>query len=122
MESYGTLAVYAYTSDARLPVVGAQVTVTAADGILAQEYTDRSGYTTAIRIPTPPPKKSQAPDEETPFATVSVTISHPDYEPEKALDVQVFPNVVTVQRFAMLPSNPLYPGQETEINTPAQAL
>ena len=53
---------------------------------------------------------------------MTLTITHPDYETEKALDVQVFPNIVTVQRFAMLPSNPLYPGQDTEINTPTQAL
>ena len=126
MEYYGTLTVYAYTSDARLPVEGAEVVIKENPEenarIIATAKTDRSGYIPPVRIPSPALKESQSPDQATPFATVAVSITHPDYETEKITGVQVFPNTVTVQSFRMIPINPQYPNEELDFDTPAQNL
>lgn len=122
MESFGTLTVYAYTSNARIPVEGAEVTIYDGARVLATEKTDRSGYISPVRILSPALSQSQTPNGETPFYTVSVTITHPDYETEKIAGVQVFPNVVTVQSFRMIPVNPQYPNEELDFDTPSQNL
>lgn len=122
MEPFGTLTVYAYTSNARLPVEGAMVTVKNESTVLAEARTDRSGYITPVRISAPNASQSQSPNQLSPFYTVDVTITHPDYETEKAKGVQVFPNVITVQAFRMLPLSPQYPGSELDIDTPPQNL
>ena len=122
MENYGTVTVYAYTSDARLPVAGAKVTVTGSAAPQTTAYTDRSGYVPPVTVPAPAAAQSQTPNRTTPFATVDITVSHPDYETEKFTGVQVFPGTVTVQSVRMIPANPLYPGLEVDIDTPAQDL
>jgi len=122
MESYGTITVYVYTSDARLPVEGAKIVIVQGDEILATAYTDRSGYITPVTVSAPAASQSQSPDGATPFNTVGIRITHPDYETEKIGGVQVFPGTVTVQSVRMIPANPLYPWQEVDIDTPSQDL
>ena len=126
METNGTLTVYAYTSDAQLPVEGASVVIRESLSedakVLATALTDRRGYIPPVRIAAPAPFQSQAPDRATPFATVAITITHPNYETEKISGVQVFPNTVTVQSFRMIPVNPQYPALEQDFETPAQNL
>ncbi|MBP3313533.1 MAG: hypothetical protein J6K84_02615 [Oscillospiraceae bacterium] len=126
MENFGTLTVYAYTSDARLPVEGARVTIRRSCDenaeILADAVTDRSGYIPPTRIPTSAPSQSQSPDQATPFTTVCIRISHPAYETEQTSGVQVFPNIITVQNFRMVPINPMYGDETLEFDTPEQNL
>lgn len=122
MENYGTITVYAYTSEARLPVEGAKVTVQRDQAPPVTAYTDRSGYIAPVTVAAPSASQSQSPDQATPFATANITVTHPDYEKEKFTGVQVFPGTVTVQSVRMIPSNPLYPGLELDIDTPAQNL
>ena len=127
MDSYGTITVYAYSSNARIPVEGATVVISRGDGnsaqILATARTDRSGYITPVMVPAPNPSQSLSPDQSTPFSTVFIKISHPDYETEKIGGVQIFPNVITVQSFRMIPVNPQYSnGEELEYDTPSQDL
>ena len=109
MENYGTLTVYAYTSASRIPVEGATVTIlqslTPGAEVIAAARTDRSGYITPIRIPSPAFTQGLTPNNGTPFATVAITITHPDYETEEISGVQVFPNTVTVQSFRLIPSS-----------------
>lgn len=109
MENYGTLTVYAYTSASRIPVEGATVTIlqslTPGAEVIATAKTDRSGYITPIRIPSPAFTEGLTPNNGTPFAAVAITITHPDYETEEISGVQVFPNTVTVQSFRLIPSS-----------------
>ena len=113
MEAFGTVAVYAYTSDARLPVSGARVVITddlsPESPVLAEKFTDRSGYIPPVRLPAPEKYGSQEPDRKDPFFTVAVTIQHPGFETERVEGVQVFPDTVTVQSFRMIP---VLPGKE----------
>ncbi len=126
MENFGTLTVYAYTSNARLPVEGARVSIRRSCGEGAEELanaiTDRSGYIPPTRIATSAPSQSQSPDQATPFTTVCIRITHPDYETEQTAGVQVFPNVITVQNFRMVPVNPIYGDETLEFDTPQQNL
>ncbi len=126
MENFGTLTVYAYTSNARLPVEGARVSIRRSCGEGAEELanaiTDRSGYIPPTRISTSAPSQSQSPDQDTPFTTVCIRITHPDYETEQTAGVQVFPNVITVQNFRMVPVNPIYGDETLEFDTPQQNL
>ena len=122
MENFGFITVYAYTSNAQLPVEGAEVRIRQEDRELFTGKTDRSGYLTPQRVAAPKLGDSQSPGTDTPYATVDIEIRHPDYEPEKAKQVQVFPGTVTIQRFRMIPENPHYGGGEVEIDTPQQNL
>ena len=126
MENFGTLTVYAYTSDARLPVEGAEVAILESlepgAAVLSAARTDRSGYITPVRIPSPAFSQSQTPGNGTPFATVAIRITHPDYEEEEISGVQVFPNTVTVQSFRLIPLNPTYQNETQIFTTPPQNL
>ena len=126
MESFGTITVYAYTSDARVPISGARVTIARDTSenaeILARAVTDRSGYIVPVTVPAPAPSQSQSPDQSTPFATVAIKITHPDYETEKIGGVQIFPGTITVKSFRMIPVSPQYPGGELDLETPPQNL
>lgn len=125
VENYGTLTVYAYTSASRIPVEGALVTISENPApnakIIASARTDRSGYIRPVRIPSPAFTQGLTPNNGTPFATVAVTITHPDYETEEISGVQVFPNTVTVQSFRMIPAS--YAENSPQIfDTPPQNL
>ena len=108
MDYSGLVVVYAYTSDARIPVEGAVVTVAESlspgAAVYAVEKTDRSGYIRPVRIPAPAFSQSQTPGNGVPFATVSIRIAHPGYDREDNSGVQVFPNTVTVQSFQLQPA------------------
>lgn len=126
MESFGTLTVYAYTSNARLPVEGATITVSQSceenAPVLQSAVTDRSGYIPPLRVATPAPSEGLSPDQGVPFASVCILITHPNYETERISNVQVFPNIITVQNFQLVPANPLYGDEMLDYNTPNQNL
>lgn len=110
MKHYGTLTVYVYTSDARIPIEGAKITVTTdlspGAAVIAEETTDRDGYIRPIRLETPDAAESCCPGQETPFTAVAVTAYHPDYMTQSAAAVQIFPGTATVQGFRMIPAAP----------------
>lgn len=125
MADHGTLSVYAYTSDARIPVADANVTVTKdlqpGSPILAEAVTDPDGYIPPVRLDAPPLSESDSPGQKTPFATVAITIRHPRYRTESADDVQIFPGTETIQGFRMIPIRT--PGRDMEpYATPQQNL
>jgi len=124
MDYFGTLTVYAYTSRSRIPVVNAEVTIAESlqpgANVIARERTDRSGYISPVRIPSPAFSQGLTPGNGIPFATVAIRITHPDYETEEIGGVQVFPNTVTVQSFRMIPL--AYSNETQSFTTPPQNL
>ncbi len=124
MEYFGTLTIYAYTSNSRIPVEGADVTIlrSLAPGaeVLAQATTDRSGYIAPVRIPAPAFSEGLTPNNGTPFSTVAIRITHPDYETEEISGVQIFPNTITVQSFRLIPL--AYQNETQSFDTPPQNL
>ena len=126
MEPYGTLTVYAYTSNSRIPIENAQVTILENERptakIIASAKTDRSGYITPVRISSPAFTEGLTPNNGTPLSTVAIKITHPDYEDEEISQVQVFPNTITVQSFRMLPAAAQYQNETQSFTTPPQNL
>lgn len=108
MAPQGSLICQVYTSDARIPVPDAIVTVTqrTATGafvLLAARLTDSSGRTEPILIETPQQNISTSPHEQKGWTSVDITIDHPGFEHAMIESVQIFPQVRTVQPLEMIP-------------------
>lgn len=111
MQSFGTLRVRVYTSQAQLPVEGATVVVTAPDRkgkmkLLSLQVTGDSGTIRPVEIPAPAVGESTTPNrpgDPVPFALCDVWAEHPGYAMLKAEGVQIFPGVETVQNMELYP-------------------
>ncbi len=104
----GYILAYVRTGDESSPVVGANVTITAAiDGrrvILASGLTDSSGTSPRFRLPVPDISHSQNPESEIqPYSLFDVSVSAEGYFNAKSVDVPVFSGVTSVQNFNMIP-------------------
>ena len=127
LPSTGYIQVHAYTSNARIPLQGAAVTITHADGsTIAMRLTNRSGtLDTPVEISVPDRSASQAPDTGIiPFTDVNLYARLNDFETIEIENLQVFPGTLTVQNLAMIPLAELPDSyNKVEIfNTPPQNL
>lgn len=114
----------ASAANSSIPIPNAMVTVTQGAELLAVRTTDRSGRTTPVTVSTPEESESLSPGNGIPFASVDVTIEHPDYLRIVTRGVQIFPGQLTEQNFTLIPLS-LLPRQwnQTEtFNTPPQNL
>ena len=109
MAATGYIRMHAYTSFARLPLKDVAVMVTATDGTaIATRLTDRSGLTDPIEIPAPDTSAGTSPDSGTvPYTAVNVYARLEGFEQVQNENVQIFPNVVTVQDIEMGPYSEL---------------
>ena len=126
MRSTGYIRVKAYQSRAQLPLKDVAIAITATDGTaIALELTDRSGLTRPVPIPVPEIEAGQTPDTgEIPFTAVNVYARLKGYEQIENEDVQVFPDIITLQELEMIPLSEMpgaYDRRELFI-TPAQNL
>ena len=122
----GFLQVYAYTSNARIPLEGVAVSVTASDGTaIAMRLTDRNGKITPVEIPVPELSAGQTPDTGlTPFTPVTLHARLKGYEQISALNIQIFPDTTTDQDLQMIPLSefPNRWDQSESFETPPQNL
>jgi len=120
LASIGTLITRVYTSRAEIPVQGATVALTqkAAAGrhtLLATRVSNSSGKTSPIQIDTPNLSAGLSPGTQTPFALVDLWVEAPGYEILTVQDIQVFPNVETVQELELIPLPEMaIPGSRSE--------
>ena len=126
MPSTGYIRVRAYQSRAELPLKDVAVAITATDGTaISLQLTDRSGLTPPVAIPVPDLQAGQTPDTgEIPFTAVNIYARLKGYEQIENENVQVFPDVVTIQNLELIPLSEM-PGaydQREIFNTPAQNL
>ena len=117
----------AYTSNARIPLQGAAITITGLDGsAIAMRLTNRSGtLDNPIEITVPDLSASQSPNSGViPFTDVNLYARLADFETIEIENLQVFPDTVTVQNLAMIPLSELPNSwNQMEIfNTPPQNL
>lgn len=107
MPTNGSLTVHTFTSSAQLPVEGVTISVTqpapAGPRLLAVRLTDEDGLIEPIPITAPDARESQSSGTQTPFATVDITVDHPDYERILVENVQIFSGVTSRQELQMLP-------------------
>ena len=87
--------------------------------------TDSSGRIIAIPLPAPDLSASQTPDTGViPFVNVNLNARLKNYEQIFIRDLQVFPNVTTLQELEMIPLSELPSAwdQSENFNTPPQNL
>lgn len=127
LSAKGYIQVRAYTSYAQIPVADAAVTITDSNGsAVAMRLTNRNGsFDTPVEITVPDLSAGQTPNTGLiPFATVNLFARAENYEGIEAMNVQVFPDTVTVQNLELIPLSEL-PGiwNKGEIfDTPPQNL
>ena len=127
LSATGYIQVHAFTSNARLPLKDAAVTVTDISGsAIAMRLTNRSGVLDSpIPITVPDLSASQSPNTGIiPFAVVNLYARLKGYEQIEIENLQVFANTVTDQDLKMIPLSELPERwSQTEIfNTPPQNL
>ena len=123
MASQGSVIARVYTSDAYLPLRNVPVAFTQTneagkETLLAVRFTNSSGLTDPVTLETPDASDSLSPGySPRPYATVNIRASFPGYNSIDAMDVQVFPNVETIQGIQLRPVSPadrdetiIYPG------------
>ena len=118
---------HVYTSNARIPIKGAAVTITGPDGsAIAMRLTNRSGTLDApIEVAVPDRSASQSPDTGIiPFTSVNLYARAENFETIEVENLQVFAGTLTVQNLAMIPLSELPDSyNQLEIfNTPPQNL
>ena len=127
MSATGYIQVQAYTSNARIPLQGAAITITRPDGsAIAMRLTNRSGtLDTPIEVTVPDRAASQTPNTGViPFTEVNLYARLENFETIEIENLQVFPGTLTVQDLAMIPLSELPESyNQVEIfNTPPQNL
>ena len=117
----GRVVARVYTAEEAIPLEGVTVVVTQRSPVgkvtlLGLRTSDRSGQTEPVYVRTPERDITQSPSEQRGFSTVDVTADHPAYQRIIVENVQVFPGVVSLQEFAMIPLEE-YPPQwgQTEV-------
>lgn len=107
MAENGYLAVRTYTSDAELPIEGANVIVTQrtpnGTRLIASRITDRSGNISPITIAAPNRSESQQSGNAAPYSEVDISVDYPNYERILVENAQIFPGVITQQNIKLIP-------------------
>ena len=126
MSATGYIQVNAYTSNARIPLQGAAITITRPDGsAIAMRLTNRSGTLDTPEVTVPDRAASQTPNTGViPFTDVNLYARLENFETIEVENLQVFPGTLTVQNLAMIPLSELPESyNQVEIfNTPPQNL
>lgn len=109
MAQNGSLIVRAFVSRAQLPIRGATVITALAQPdsrykLLSILLTDESGIAGPIPLPAPDKAESDNPNpDESPFASYTLVVEHPDYQLAVFQNLQVFSGTETVQNVALIP-------------------
>ena len=127
LSATGYIQVNAYTSNARIPLQGAAVTITQTDGNgIAMRLTNRNGQLDSpVEISVPDRTASQTPNSSTvPFTDVNLYARLENFETIEIENLQVFADTLTVQDLPMIPLSELPESwNKLEIfNTPPQNL
>ena len=127
LSASGYIQVHAYTSNARIPLQGAAVTITGTDGTgIAMRLTNRNGtLDTPVEITVPDLSASQTPNTGiVPFTSVNLYARLENFETIEIENLQVFAGTLTVQDLLMIPLSELPESwNKLEIfNTPPQNL
>lgn len=127
LSAKGYIQVHAYTSYAQIPLKDVAVSVTDVSGAaIALRLTNRSGFLDGpIEIDVPDLSSSQTPNTGViPYAVVNLYARIANYEAIEIENLQIFPNVTTLQNLEFIPLSELPDNwNKLEIfNTPPQNL
>lgn len=127
LPSTGYIQVRAFTSYAQIPIKDTAVTITDPNGnAIAMRLTNRSGtLDQAVEISVPELTASQTPNTGViPYSVVNIYAKAENFQEIDIENVQVFPNIVTLQNLELIPLSEL-PGQWNNaelFDTPPQNL
>ena len=94
-EPFGTLRVFVRTANGALPVAAARVLI---EGAVEKElFTDRSGFTERVFLPTVSPEESLRAGSIAPFASYRVRVEKEGFYPHLTENVPVFAGVESLQ-------------------------
>ena len=101
----GTISVHVTTARGARPVAAATVIITqsAPDGterLISMQISGRNGEVPRVSVPAPPPSDNQ---RRPAFFAYDITVSAAGYYRENSRDVPVFPNIVSLQNFDLIP-------------------
>ncbi len=103
----GYLKARVFTALGAIPIEGASVKISSADGVtpsVAHDLvTDRSGETMTVSLPAPPRSLSNAPGGQVPYALYRIEAYAEGYAPYEALNVPVFSEILSVQPISLIP-------------------
>ena len=121
MGSEGKILVRVSAAENAIPLEGVTVVITrrgsgAVLELLGLRSTNADGQTTPVPVSTPDRELSESPSGEKSWSSVDITANTPGYERVIVENVQVFPGVMTIQDFALIPLED-YPDQwsKTEV-------
>ncbi len=104
LQYYGKIRVMVSTARGARPVPGATVIISReTDGkthLHALQLTNESGETPLIPIPSPPPSENQ---KNPAYYGYDISVYAPGYYREASMQVPVFPNVISIQSFDLIP-------------------
>lgn len=105
MNEQGSLIVAVKTAGGALPVENAVVTVQDGQGrIIYVEFTDKSGKTPLLKLPTPPKENSERPDAPKPaFYTYTVATDKQGFVSVRNTLVPIYPSVTSIQPVELIP-------------------
>lgn len=100
-KEYGLLKIQAFTARQALPISGVKVTVSKKfsdmDKVFFEGETDSSGIIDNIKLPTTAKSLSESPEDVLPYSIYDFKSSHPQYQTENADQIQIFPNIKSIQ-------------------------
>ena len=106
----GRIQVHAFTSNAQIPLRDVAVAIVGTDGsVISLGLTNRSGLLDApVEVVVPEAAASQSPDTGiVPYTRVNIYARLENFEQIEANDVQVFPEITTLQELEMVPLSEL---------------
>ena len=112
MTQSGTLLVRVFLSDAQIPIPGAIVVISRPESsgkqkLLSIQLTDQSGVTPPVVLNAPDPASSLTPGNNgSAYSNYTLVVEHPDYQLAVFDNLQVFPNVETIQDVPLIPLSP----------------
>ena len=105
--STGTLIVSVFTAGGAIPVEDALVIIRGSEqnssGVLSVLYTDQSGNTPRITLPTPPASESEKPGTAKPYATYNIEVDKEKFYPRNFINVPVFADTTSIQPVNLIP-------------------
>ncbi len=102
-ESIGFLKFGIFDITVAKPLEGVQIVISNDKENLMTLFTDQSGQTQRISLPTPPIEYSLEPDSPTPYSTYNAIITSDGYETEEIKGIQVYANNESIQDIYMKP-------------------